>query len=214
VSDFPRFELDRFKAVVIASGTGGASQVEQMLAGLPAALSVPILIAQQMAPSFAETFATRLDLISPLTVVDAQDTMRVFAGTVYLGHCDQHIRVYRWGSQPVTIEISQNPEDLVPKPSADQLFQSCAKVYGCDTLAVVMSGLGSDGTAGAREVKQAGGVVLTQTPETCAFDSMPRSCVEAGLSDDQLGPDEIRQAIFQLSPKNNRFSNSVYPFLT
>ncbi len=199
--NIPKFDLDRFKAVAIGSSTGGPSLVEQILRGLPADLTVPILIAQHMPPKFTESFAAQLAQISPLTVVHAQDLMPVYSGTVYIGQGHQHLRVKRLGRHRVEVEISPTPTELAYKPSVDELFLSCADVYGPDTLAIILSGIGRDGTQGAQAIRAKGGVVLTQSIETCAVYGMPRYCVEAGASDAQLPPDQIRRAILQLSPQ-------------
>ena len=96
--------------------------------------------------------------------------------------------------------MNGEPQSRLYKPSADELFRSCTEVYGQATLAVVMTGMGADGTEGAGAIKTAGGGVLTQSEKTCVVYGMPRSCVEAGLSDAQLDPDQISRAILQLSP--------------
>jgi len=203
MNKIPRFDLGRFDAVAIASSTGGPCLVEQIVTGLPADLPVPIFIAQHMPPEFTETFSARLDLNSPLTVVHAEDDMRVFAGTAYLGRGHQHMRVCGRSKQTAKIEISKEPEKLVFKPSADELFRSCAKVYGSSTLAIIMTGIGRDGTDGAGEIREAGGMVLTQIRESCVVYGMPRSCEEAGFSDAQLTVDQIRRTILQLSPDHH-----------
>lgn len=202
MSKIPRFELGRFKAVAIASSTGGPSLVDQIVSGLPADLPVPIFIAQHMPPAFTKSFSARLDLNSPLTVVHAQEGMSVYAGTVYMGRGQCHLRVRGLNQRLVKIEVSEEPKKLAFKPSADELFRSCAHVYGSELLTVVMTGIGRDGTQGAADVREAGGVILTQTKSTCAVYGMPRSCVEAGLSDAQLNPDQIRRTILQLSPQH------------
>jgi len=202
MSQIPPFELGRFKAIAIASSTGGPGLVDQIVSKLPADLPISIFLAQHMPPKFTESFSARLALNSPLTVLHAEDQMPVLPGTLYVGQGHHHLRVRQTRGGRIQIEVSKQPENLAFKPSADELFRSCAAVYGKDTLAVVMTGIGRDGTEGAGDVRQAGGVILTQTADTCAVYGMPRSCVEAGLSDAQLSPDEIRQAILQLSPKH------------
>ncbi len=200
MSDIPSIELGRFKAVAIGSSTGGPGLLEEILKGLPADLPLPVFVAQHMPPTFTESFANRLQLSSPLTVVHAQDAMPVLNGTAYIGKGHHHMRVCRTRQAHPNIEVNKEPQELVYKPSADELFRSCAAVYGDGVLAVILSGIGRDGTEGARAVRQAGGMVLTQLGETCAVNGMPRSCVEAGQSDAQLKPDQIRRTILQLSP--------------
>ena len=113
------------------------------------------------------------------------------------------MRVCRRPDSTLCVHVSPEPAELHFKPSTDELFKSCAKVYGPKTLGIVMTGIGRDGTEGAAAIRAAGGVVLTQSKSTCAVYGMPKSCVEAGESDAQLDPDDLRRTILQLSPKHH-----------
>lgn len=207
----PAFSLGRFSAVAIGSSTGGPKLVVSILSGLPADLPFPLFIAQHLPPTFTPSFAAHLAQASPLTVVHAEDGMPVYPGTVYVGQGHKHMRVVQRLGQRPRIVISPEPRELVFMPSVDELFRSCATVYAREVLAVVLTGIGRDGTEGARAVKQAGGVVLSQNAETCAVYGMPRSCAEAGLSDAVLDPDDIRRAILQLSPLHGHLANGPAP---
>jgi len=196
----PQFEPDRFRAVAIGSSTGGPTLVKQMIAGLPADLPVPILIAQHLPPNFTREMALAMDRESPLTVVEAEDGQPVFPGTVYLGPGRLHMRVIQNLARKPVIKISDQPKELLYKPSVDELFDSCAKVFKDKTLGIVMTGIGRDGVLGAQEIVNAGGIILTQSKATCAVYGMPRSCDEAKLSSASLTPEQLRQTIHQLSP--------------
>ena len=198
----PVFKPDRFQAVAIGASTGAPGQIETILAALPADLPLPLLIAQHLPPSISQSFAAQLDAASALSVVVAEDGMPVYPGVVYIGPGRQHLRVVRRIGARHVIEVGPEPSELLFKPSADELFRSCAGVWRERLLVVVMTGIGRDGTQGARRVRDEGGIVLTQTQATCAVYGMPRSCVEAGLSDAQLSPERIARAILQLSPEH------------
>ena len=204
MSNIPQFDLGRFKAIAIGASTGAPGLVEQILMGLPADLPVPIFLAQHMPPHFTASYAARLQLRSPMTVVHTEHKMPVFPGTVYVGQGHRHLRIRKSNKSEPYIEIDEEPKKLVYKPSVDELFQSCVEVYGHELLAIIMSGIGQDGTEGAQQVHAAGGMIITQSRETCAVYGMPRNCVEAGLSEAQLTPAEIRQTIIQLSPDQRR----------
>ncbi len=201
-SPIPTFDLGRFDAVAIGSSTGAPEQLKTILRGLPADLPFPIFIAQHLPPRFTESFARDLDLASPLTVVHAEDGMPVYPGTVYLGRGRQHMRVKRLLGGHLKVEVNERPTELIYLPSADELLRSAAAVYGGKTLGVVMTGIGADGREGAAAIKAAGGAVLTQSQATCVVYGMPKACVEAGLSDAQLGPEGIQRALLQLSPNH------------
>ena len=201
----PNYELGRFSAVTIGSSTGGPPIVEEILAGLPADLPLPLFIAQHMPPNFTETFAVHLDRASPLSVVHAEDGMPVFPGVVYIGVGKQHMRVRKAAGQ-IRLEINGEPQELLFKPSADELFRSASKVYSRSLLAVVLTGIGKDGLEGAQAIRECRGQVLVQSKKTCAVYGMPKSCAEAGAYDAQLDPDDIRRAILQLSPMHHKMA--------
>ena len=202
MSKIPLFPLGRFEAIGIGSSTGGPGLVEKIVTGLPADLPVPIFIAQHLPPQFTPHYAAQIDRSGPLSAHHAEDGMPVVPGAVYIGVGRQHLRVRKTAGphRPrLELEVSPDPQYLTFKPSADELFRSMVKVYGAKTLVVVMTGIGHDGTEGARAVIEAGGVVLTQSAATCAVYGMPRSVVDAGFSTAALDPDDIRRAILQLS---------------
>ncbi len=196
----PQFETGRIDVVAIGSSTGGPNLVQQIIAGLPADMPVPILIAQHLPPKFTHDLSITMDQRAALTVVEAEDGMPVFPGTVYLGRGRMHMRVTQSTGKRVSIRISDQPAHLAYKPSVDELFDSCAEVYGRSVLGIVMTGIGRDGTQGATRIVQTGGVIVTQTKASCAVYGMPRSCDDAGLSSASLDPEGIRQAIHMLSP--------------
>jgi len=206
--DAPQPEPGRYKAVAIGSSTGGPNLVQQIVAGLPADLPVPVFIAQHLPPKFTSDLALSMDRRSALTVVEAEDGQPVLPGTVYLGRGRMHLRVLRGPGGRVTIQVSDQPPELLYRPSVDELFRTCAQVYGRGVLGIVMTGIGSDGTRGAGEVVKAGGLIYTQSKETCAVYGMPRSCDQAGLSRGSLAPEGIRRIIHALSPSFDHASDS------
>ena len=200
LNTIPDFTPDRFNVVAIGSSTGAPTLLQNIICGLPADLPVPILIAQHLPPKFTHDLALVMDRSSALTVTEAQDGMPVLPGTAYIGPGRMHLRVVKnLGGKP-RLEISDQPPELLFKPSVDQLFESCARVYGQGVLGIVMTGIGRDGVLGARKIVDAGGVIITQSKKTCAVYGMPKACDEAGLSSASLDSEGLRQAIHHLSP--------------
>ncbi len=195
-----KFEPDRCRVVAIGSSTGGPNLVQQMICGLPADIPVPILIAQHLPPKFTKDFALSMNHQAALSVVEAQDGMPLFPGTVYIGPGRQHMRVRKSSTGRLSIRISDQPKELLYMPSVDELFESCALAYGPGTLGIVMTGIGQDGVLGAAAIVEQGGVVLTQSRASCPVYGMPKSCDEAGLSSGRLNPEKLRHVIYQLSP--------------
>ena len=181
--------------VVIGVSTGGPSALEVMLPKLAEDFPVPVMIVQHMPKLFTGELAGRLDRICALRVREAYEGAEVLPGTIWLAPGDAHMEVVEAaiGHAPpggrahiARVHLHQQRSLNHCKPSVDYLFCSAAKLYGAGTLALVMTGMGSDGLNGARCVHEAGGVVLTQNAATSAVWGMPGRVFEAGLAREPL----------------------------
>jgi len=182
--------------VVIGVSTGGPAALEAVLPKLAADFPVPIMIVQHMPKLFTGALAQRLDRICALRVREAYDRAELAPGTIWLAPGDAHMEVRepegwataarRAGAPRPSINLHQKPSLNHCKPSADYLFISAAKVYGAGTLALVMTGMGTDGLTGARCVHRVCGTVLTQDAATSAVWGMPGRVFEAGISREPL----------------------------
>jgi two-component system chemotaxis response regulator CheB len=181
--------------VVLGISTGGPQGLKQLVPRLPPDLPVPVLIVLHMPVGYTELYARKLDEISKVRVVEARDDEPVEAGTVYIAPAGRHLTVRRDGSGGVAVHLDVRPLDTFYRPSVDVLFQSAADVYGGRVLGVVMTGMGSDGREGAAWIKAKGGTILTEAEESCVVYGMPRSVVDAGLSDVSVGLEAMAQAI-------------------
>jgi two-component system, chemotaxis family, protein-glutamate methylesterase/glutaminase len=157
-----------------------------MLPTLPADLPVPVLIVQHMPKLFTGALAERLDRCCPLRVREAYDGAVSEAGTVWLAPGDMHMEVTRCAGNEaegrVRVLLHKGKPVNYCRPSVDYLFNSAAKVYGAGTLAMVMTGMGADGLAGARNVHEAGGTVLTQDEASSVVWGMPGRVTESGIA--------------------------------
>jgi two-component system CheB/CheR fusion protein len=166
------------KAVVaVGASAGGLDALRRLLSGIGADLDAAIVVAQHLSPAHASALVDLLASGSPLPVVEATHGVRLARGVVYVTPPDHDVR-YRDG----WLELSAPPTAAGPKPSVDRLFASLAEAQGLRSIAVVLSGTGSDGTAGLLEVRRAGGLTLVQDPATCQYDGMPRSAITAGAA--------------------------------
>jgi two-component system chemotaxis response regulator CheB len=192
--------------VVIGVSTGGPAALEYLLPLLARDLPVPVLIVQHMPKLFTGVLAERLDRCCALRVEEAYHGQPLQAGTVLLAPGDAHMEVApqrfnAWGSEqkPRGAKVklhSQEPRNHC-RPSADYLFWSAARMYGTSTLALVLTGMGSDGLDGAREVQERGGVVLAQDEATSAVWGMPGRVSEAGIAYATLPLDAIAREVNQ-----------------
>jgi two-component system chemotaxis response regulator CheB len=188
----------RIDVVAIGVSTGGPNALDRLLPTLPRDLSVPVVIVQHMPPLFTRYLAERLDARSSLAVREGTDGAAVTAGTAWIAPGDYHMTVGRKGSQ-VCLRMNQEPPENSCRPAADVLFRSVLNVYGSRCLAIVLTGMGSDGLAGCRSIAAAGGQVVVQDEATSVVWGMPGSVVRAGLAQrvlplDRIGP-EIRERV-------------------
>jgi two-component system chemotaxis response regulator CheB len=168
--------------VAIGASTGGPDALADLLAALPAGFPLPVLVVQHMPPVFTRLFARRLDACLALPVAEAHDGAELGGGRVWIAPGDHHLEVHRGH-----LVTHRAPPVHSCRPAADVLFRSVAEEYGPAAVAVVLSGMGRDGCAGAEEIRSRGGRVFAQDPESCAVLGMPRHVIEAGLAE-RVGP--------------------------
>jgi two-component system chemotaxis response regulator CheB len=181
--------------VVIGISTGGPQALKQLIPQLPADFPVPVAMVLHMPVGYTEMYARKLDEHAPLDVREAHEGDVVRAGVALLAPAGQHMTFRRRADATVVAHLDSRPFEMPHRPSVDVLFQSAAEVYGQRALGVVMTGMGSDGRAGAAWIKAQGGLVYTESEETCVVYGMPSSVVEAGLSDLSVPLDKMAQAI-------------------
>jgi two-component system chemotaxis response regulator CheB len=178
----PRARKVEVEAVVIGSSTGGPVALTSIIPGLPANLIAPILVVQHMPAVFTRMLAERLNERSSVGVWEATDGMEVEAGHVYIAPGGRHMAVRRDGVK-VGIVLGDGPPENSCKPAADVLFRSAAEVWGAATLALVLTGMGQDGLAGARAVVNAGGTAIVQDEASSVVWGMPGAIAKAGLAE-------------------------------
>src|SRR4029079_10459532 len=162
---------------------------------LSADFPVPIAVVLHMPVGFTELFARNLGQSSRLVVAEARAGDPVRPGMVLIAPAGYHLTFDRCSNGAVTTHLALQPLNTPHRPSVDVLFRSAAEVYGARVLAVVLTGMGADGMAGASWVKVQGGRVFTEAEETCVVYGMPRSVVEAGLSDASIPLHKMAQAL-------------------
>lgn len=172
----------RTDILLIGISTGGPQALKVLIPRLPANFPVPVAIVLHMPVGYTELYAKKLDELSALRVKEPEEGEAITAGTVYLAPAGRHLSFRRAGAK-VIAHLDVRPLDTPHRPAVDVLFQSAAEVYGARTFGVVMTGMGSDGRDGAAWIKARGGQIVTEAEPSCVVYGMPRSVVEAGLSD-------------------------------
>jgi two-component system, chemotaxis family, protein-glutamate methylesterase/glutaminase len=179
----------RRRLVAIGASTGGPQAVTALLSALPGDLSVPVAVVLHLPVEYTAAFARRLSEQTAFDVVEASDGLELRPGMVAIARGGIHLRVERDGRKLVAV-LDPGPV-ATHRPSVDVLFESVASALGPAALAVVLTGMGRDGTAGARAIRDAGGAVLTEAESSCIVYGMPRAVREADLSTAEAPIDEM-----------------------
>jgi two-component system chemotaxis response regulator CheB len=168
--------------VAIGTSTGGPNALSEVIPQLPADFPVPIVIVQHMPPVFTKLLAERLNKLSHLGVREGEEGIAPRPGEVWIAPGDYHMTLARRGPE-VVLALNQEAPENCCRPAVDVLFRSVAQVYGGSALGVVLTGMGADGTLGARKIREAGGEVFAQDEASSVVWGMPGSVVAAQQAD-------------------------------
>ena len=196
----------RIDIVAIGVSTGGPNALLELIPLLSADLPVPVLLVQHMPPLFTASLAEHLNQKSQVSVREGRDGEPILPGCVYLAPGGKHMVVRRLadpngGATSLIIGLNENPPENSCRPSVDVLFRSVAAQFEGNMLAVVMTGMGSDGCEGVRAMKRRGCRCLTQSEASCVVYGMPLAVDEANLSDEQVPLDRLAARINHLVRK-------------
>lgn len=174
---------EAFKHIVaIGTSTGGPRALHEVICNLPSGFPAPVLVVQHMPPKFTKSLAQRLDSFSALTVVEAEQGMRVSSGNVYVAPGGKHMELGK-DSAGYYIRLTDQPQRNGHRPSVDVMFESLLPFSDIERHAVIMTGMGSDGAKGLKALSDNGVVsTIAESEETCIVYGMPRAAVECGAA--------------------------------
>jgi two-component system chemotaxis response regulator CheB len=192
-------------ALVIGVSTGGPAALDILLPNLPANFPLPVMIVQHMPELFTKLLAERLNGRCPLRVREAGEGDSVLAGSIYIARGNWHMEVQAAAQigLPATLHLNQGALENHCRPAVDALFRSAAAVYGAGVLAVVLTGMGSDGLIGARLIREHGGSVLAQDQASSTVWGMPGAVSAAGLAHKILPLNAMVSEIFRQAYRNH-----------
>ncbi|MDP3254130.1 MAG: chemotaxis response regulator protein-glutamate methylesterase [Hydrogenophaga sp.] len=192
----PRAALPRVsteKIICIGASTGGTEAIREVLVPLPPD-SPAIVITQHMPPGFTTSFAHRLDTLCRIRVQEARDGDRILPGHAYIAPGGHHLRIDRNGSNYVAVVEDTEPVNR-HRPSVEVLFKSAARVIGPNALGIMLTGMGADGAAAMREMKDAGSYNYVQDEASCVVFGMPRMAIQHGAAHEVLPLTQIAPAL-------------------
>ncbi len=185
------------KIIGIGSSTGGVESLLKVFQALPSGLP-PIIMTQHIPYGFSSSFAQRLNTYSQVDVCEATSGMILQRGCAYLAPGNMHLTIEKKGNDYVTklldtVKVSRH------KPSVDIMFRSINNTVGGGAMAVIMTGMGDDGTIGIKELFKNGAYTLAQDEKSCVVFGMPKQAIEAGAIKDICSLDEIAKYIIEFA---------------
>jgi two-component system chemotaxis response regulator CheB len=194
------------RIVAIGISTGGPQALEFLLAQLPPDFPGTILVVQHMPEGFTEMFARRLDELCALRVKEAQSGDLLQAGRVVVCPGSRHMTVKRLPMGNVVV-LNDDPPVNGHRPSVDVLFRSVAEQFGKQSVAVLMTGMGDDGAEGLGAVKQAGGMTIAQSEESCVVYGMPKAAIERGYATRVVALDVLSSTLQALCGRSDGYAD-------
>jgi two-component system, chemotaxis family, protein-glutamate methylesterase/glutaminase len=168
------------QVVAIGSSTGGPQALFEVLKNLRADMRLPIVLTQHMPPTFTKILAQHIQQASGRQCAEAREGEPLAPSKIYVAPGDYHMTIDAKGSSKV-IRLNQNPPENFCRPAVDPMFRSVAKAFGARALAVVLTGMGSDGCKGGEDIVNAGGTVIAQDEASSVVWGMPGAAATSGL---------------------------------
>lgn len=191
-------QFGALRIMVIAASTGGPVAVQKVLSQVPQSCSLPVIIVQHMPQNFTASFAERLDQLCRIKVKEARDGDILEPGTALVAAGGMQLELKGSGVRK-SIVLRPKIAGEIYSPCADITLASVARHFHDAVLAIVLTGMGSDGKEGARKLKQAGSIVWAQNEESCTIYGMPKAVIDAGLADNVYSLDEIGRQLSRIT---------------
>lgn len=182
------------RILAVGASTGGPAALAKLLAGLPADLTVGVVIVQHIADGFVPGLVNWLKTVTLLDVKVANDGEHINPGTVYIAPTGAHTVVTGGGR----LGLLHSPPVDNQRPAVDVLFESVQQHYGRQAIAVLLTGMGRDGARGLKAIRDAGGKTIAQDEASCVVYGMPRAAAELGAAEQVLPLAEIPMAVVRL----------------
>lgn len=196
IARLPKGVRQKFEIVAIGSSTGGPPALQKLLSQMPGTLPFAVLISQHMPAGFTRTFAERLNRLLPFEVREAIDGDVVLPNQVLVAPGGMNMITVQVRDQ-VVVRLKTPPTEEKYIPSVNAMLTSVARVYGSRSLAVILTGMGNDGSVGVRKVKEVGGSVLAESEDSSVVFGMPREAIATGVVDKIVHLEQMTASILE-----------------
>ncbi|MET4559164.1 two-component system chemotaxis response regulator CheB [Lysinibacillus parviboronicapiens] len=199
----PHMEWSRVskKIVLIGTSTGGPRALQEVITKIPKTIQAPILIVQHMPAGFTKSLASRLNQLSEITVKEAEQGDILQNGVAYIAPGGYHLKLRKVGTSFGVVLDNNEPPRSGHRPSVDVMFEDVSQIKDFDKVAVIMTGMGHDGSKGLKALKSTGNVIaISESADTCIVYGMPKAAVETQLVDEVADVDDIAQIIMKYLP--------------
>lgn len=184
------------KVLVLGVSTGGPAALHKLFTALPV-MPIPIVVVQHMPAAFVASLAERIAQQTKHKTSVAKEDYTLSPGEICFAPGDKHVLVKKMGAR-IFCALSEEPKNILHKPSADVLFQSAAEVIAKELLAVILTGMGRDGADGAKTVRTRGGMVLAESKSSCVVYGMPKAAIEARTANFEFDLQDMAGAITKI----------------
>lgn len=191
----PQPRVGNADIVVIGASTGGPLAVRDVVTRLPPDFPVPLIVIQHMPPYFVKHYAESLRKDCPVGVKEAEEGETFTAGTVYLAPGGNQLQLKSCGKSRCRAVVAAGPPDSLYKPCIDITMRSVAETFDRRALGIILTGMGSDGVEGLRDLQKRGAMTIAQDEASCTVFGMPKAAVEAGVAGKVVGLDAMADEI-------------------
>lgn len=189
--------VNKKKLICIGTSTGGPKALQEVLVNIPKRINAPILIVQHMPRGFTKSLASRLNSICDIQVKEAEHGEILQNGVAYIAPGGFHMKIKKLGSA-LTIHIDQSMTRNGHRPSVDVLFESVNEISGYEKIAVIMTGMGTDGSHVLSTMKATGDVkIIAESQDSCIVYGMPKAAVATNSVDVIVGLEQISEMIMK-----------------
>lgn len=193
----PSSQVNAKKIIAIGTSTGGPKALQQVLTKLPSDFKYPIAVVQHMPKGFTKSLADRLDSLTAIKVKEAEDGETINNGVAYIAPGGYHLKIKKYGTT-LAVDLDKSEPESGHRPSVDTMFKSISKITDYSVVAVILTGMGSDGTKGLIDLKINNNVVaIVESEESAVVYGMPRSAVLTNKVDEVVHLDDIASAILR-----------------